>query len=134
MSLTAFKRLFYVFQFFWEFILIYAVDKLFFLHRGLELYHIAILITCWSILVMLMQVPTGALADRWSRKNMLVLSGLFISCGYVTWLFSSTFWLFLLGFFFISLGGTFTSGTFEAYLVDFLKIKDREEEFEKICR
>ena len=132
MSLARFKFLFYVFQFFWEFILIYAVDKLFFLYKGLELYHIAILITCWSILVMLLQVPTGALADRWKRKNMLVLAGLFISCGYVTWFFSSTFWLFLLGFVFISLGGTFTSGTFESYVVDFLRLKGKEDEFEKV--
>lgn len=132
MSLTTFSYLFYVFQFFWEFILIYAVDKLFFLYRGLELYKIAILITCWSMLVMLLQIPTGVMADRWSRKNMLVLAGLFISCGYVTWLFSSTFWLFLLGFVFISLGGTFVSGTLEAYIVDFLKQKEKEEEFEKL--
>lgn len=132
MSLTTFKCLFYVFQFFWEFILIYAVDKLFFLYRGLEIYQIAILITCWSMLVIPLQVPTGALADRWSRKNMLALAGLFISGGYITWFFSSTFWLFLLGFVFISLGGTFVSGTLEAYVVDFLKLKEKEEEFEKV--
>lgn len=132
MKLTTFTRLFYVFQFFWEFILIYAVDKLFFLYRGLELYQIAILIALWSMLVILLQVPTGALADRWSRKNMLVLAGLFISCGYVTWLFSSTFWFFLLGFLFISLGGTFVSGTLEAYVYDFLKQNNKEEDFEKI--
>jgi MFS family permease len=132
MSLPAFKRLFYIFQFFWEFILIYAVDKLFFLHCGLEIYQIAILITCWSMLVILLQVPTGALADRWSRKKMLVLSGLFISFGYIIWFFSSTFWTFLSGFVFISLGGTFVSGTLEAYVVDFLRQKDKEEEFEKL--
>lgn len=132
MSLKTFTRLFYIFQFFRDFIFIYAVDKLFLLYRGIELYQIAILIAFWSILTILLEIPSGALADKWSRKNMLVLSALFTSLCYVTWLFSSNFWLFLIGFTFRTLSGTFESGTMEAYVFDFLKQNRKEEEFEKI--
>ncbi len=132
MSLKTFTRLFYIFQFFRDFIFIYAVDKLFLLYRGIELYQIAVLIAFWSILTIFLEVPTGVLADKWSRKNMLVLSALFTSLCYVTWLFSSNFWLFLLGFTFRTLSGTFESGTMEAYVFDFLKQNRKEEEFEKI--
>ncbi len=132
MSLKTFTRLFYVTQFFRDFIFIYAVDKLFLIFRGIELYQIAILIAFWSLLTILLEVPTGALADRWSRKNMLVLSALFTSLCYVTWFFGSNFWLFLLGYTFRTISGTFESGTIEAYVFDFLKQKQKEEEFEKI--
>lgn len=63
---------------------------------------------------------------------MLVLSGLFHSLCFVIWLLSSSFWLFLLGFFFLTLGGTFASGTLQAYVYDFLRLNGREDEFEKI--
>jgi len=132
MSMKTFTRLFCAFQFFRDFILVYAVDKLFFLERGLELRQIAILLVLWSALAIVLEIPSGALADRWSRKNMLVLSGVFDSLGFATWLFSSSFWLFLLGFIFLTVGGTFTSGTLQAYVYDFLKLNEKEGEFEKI--
>ena len=132
MSLKIFTRLFYTYQLFRDFILIYAVDKLFLIYRGIELYQIAILIAFWSLSTTLLEIPTGALADKWSRKNMLVLSAIFRSLCYVTWFFGSNFWLFLLGFAFRTVSGTFESGTLEAYVFDFLRQKRKEEEFEKI--
>ena len=132
MSLKIFTRLFYTYQLFRDFILIYAVDKLFLIYRGIELYQIAILIAFWSLSTTLLEIPTGVLADKWSRKNMLVLSAIFRSLCYVTWFFGSNFWLFLLGFAFRTVSGTFESGTLEAYVFDFLRQKRKEEEFEKI--
>ena len=124
-TVTKFTRLFYVFQFFFEFILIWAVDKLFFLYRGLELYHIAILLACWSGFSILLEVPTGALADKWNRKNMLALSGIFCLLCFISWFFSSSFCSFLLGFFFLTVYGAFVSGTLQAYVYDFLKLNSR---------
>ena len=132
MSYLKFTRLFYLFQFFQDFILVFAVDKLLFLHRGLDLTQISVLVAFWSGLTILLEVPTGALADRWSRRKILVISGVFYGLGYLTWLFSSSFWPFLLGFVFRTIGGTLNSGTLEAYVYDFLKLKGREDDFEKV--
>lgn len=129
---TTFIRLFYVFQFFFDFIFIYAVEKLFMLNRGLNLSQIGILLFLWSVMSLLFEVPTGVLADHWSRRKMLILSGVFFSICYATWAFSSSFWLFLLGFLFRTLGATFASGTLQAYVYDFLKINHKEEEFERV--
>jgi MFS family permease len=63
---------------------------------------------------------------------MLVLSGVFCSLGFVVWLLSSSFWLFLLGFFFLTVCGTFRSGTLQAYVYDFLRLNGKQEEFERI--
>jgi MFS family permease len=125
-------HLLFAYHFFGDLILIYAVDKLFLLSRNISIQEIAILVAIWSGLTILLEVPTGALADRWSRKYTLVLSGLFYSLCYVTWIFSYSFWLFALGFLFRTLGGTLESGTLQVYTYDFLKRYGKEDDFEKI--
>jgi MFS family permease len=125
-------RLLFTFHFFGDLVFIYAVDKLFLLSRSISIQEIAVLVAIWSGTTVLLEVPTGALADRWSRKYTLVLSGLFFSLCYLTWIFSYSFWPFALGFLFRTLGGTLESGTSQAYTFDFLKRHRKEDEFEKI--
>lgn len=132
MKLTNFTKLFYAFQFFSDFIFIYAVDKLLFLDRGVNLSQIAVLMFLWSVMSMALEVPSGALADRWSRRKIIILSGIFYSLCYLIWIFASSFWGFLLGFFFRTLGGVFSSGTLQAYVYDFLKLNKVEKDFESI--
>ncbi len=131
-KLSIFTRLFYLSRFFFDFILIYAVEKLFFVSRGLNLSQIGVLLFMWSVMTLILEVPTGILADRWSRRKMLILAGMFFSTCYIIWIFSHSFEIFLLGFFFRTLGSTFTSGTLQAYLYDFLKLHNQEGQFEKI--
>ena len=102
------------------------------INRGLDLSQIGILLFLWSIMTLLLEVPSGAIADRWSRRKMLILSGISFSVCYIIWLFSHSFWLFLLGFFFRTIGGTFSSGTLQAYVYDYLKNIKKEFKFEKI--
>lgn len=63
---------------------------------------------------------------------MLILSGVFFSLCYFVWLFSRSFWLFLFGFLLRTLGGTFASGTLQAYVYDYLKFNRAEGKFEQI--
>jgi MFS family permease len=132
MTLSKFTKLFYVFQFFFDFILIYAVEKLFMQSRGINISQIGILLFIWSILTLLLEMPSGALADRWSRRKILILSGLSFSLCYIIWFFSHSFLLFLLGFVFRTIGGTFASGTLQAYVYDYLKQAKAESSFEQI--
>lgn len=132
MKPSTFIRLYCLHQFFFDLIFIYAVEKLFFLSRGIDLTQIGILLFLWSAMSLLFEVPTGVLADHWSRRKMLILSGLFYSVCYVIWIFSNSFGLFLFGFMFRTLGSTFASGTLQAYLFDFLKIHNKTDDFERI--
>jgi MFS family permease len=104
----------------------------FLLDRGLDLSQIGILLFMWSIMSLLLEVPTGIIADHWSRRKMLILSGVFFSLCYTFWIFSHSFVIFLLGYFFRTLGSTFASGTLQAYVYDFLKLYHKEDQFEKI--
>jgi len=131
MKLKTFTKLFYIFQFFFDFIFIYAVEKLFMLNRGLDLSQIGVLLFLWSMMTLVLEVPSGAIADRWSRRKMLILSGLSFSLCYVIWIFSHSFWMFLFGFLLRTIGGIFASGTLQAYVYDFLKQAKAESRFEK---
>lgn len=132
MTLKYFTRSFYLSRFFFDFILVYAIEKLFMLHRGLTLSQIGLLLFLWSAMTLLLEVPSGALADRWSRRKMLIISGLSFSICYLIWIFSHSFWGFFLGFLFRTIGGTFTSGTLQAYVYDYLTSIRQESRFDQI--
>ena len=132
MKPSRFIKLYYIHQFFFDLIFIYAVEKLFFLDRGIDLAQIGVLLFIWSLMSLVLEVPSGILADRWSRRKMLILSGLLYSICYFIWIFSNSFSLFLLGFVFRTLGSTFSSGTLQAYLFDYLRLNNRSNDFEKI--
>ncbi|MGZ4582365.1 MAG: MFS transporter, partial [Blastococcus sp.] len=53
----------------------YPLYALLFLGSGLSDGAISGLFALWSITGFVAEVPTGALADRWSRRGALVLAG-----------------------------------------------------------
>src|SRR5690349_14878844 len=92
--------LFYLQRFFSHLVLFWAIDKLFFLSRGATPFEISILVALWALYALLFEVPSGAIADRWSRKWILFLAALFHSAAYMVWIFSHSFGGFLLGYLF----------------------------------
>ena len=63
---------------------------------------------------------------------MLILSGIFFSICYFIWSFSHTATLLFIGFAFRTLGSTFSSGTIQAYIFDYLSLHKLEGDYEKI--
>jgi len=53
------------------FVLFYAIDKVFMELRGLSVTQIVFIEIIYTVCVLLLEVPSGALADRWSRKMFL---------------------------------------------------------------
>jgi MFS family permease len=82
---------------------------------------IMILQSFYVIVVLLMEIPTGAIADHFGRKTSLVLAG--ISSSIATLVYSSVpnFYIFFVGEFFWALGFALLSGSDEAILYDSLK-------------
>jgi MFS family permease len=66
----------------------------------------------------LAEVPSGALADRFSRRGALVAAGVLQAAGYVLWAALPTFPGFAAGFVVWAVGGALVSGAFEALLHD----------------
>ena len=115
------------FQLWWPIWVVYLQQQ-----RGLSFTQITLLDTPFFVLIVLAEVPTGAIADRFGRKTSLMLaSTLFaiavfvfgIADNYVVILASYTAW---------GLAQTFQSGADAAILYDSLKQIGREDDFQHI--
>lgn len=125
-------KIYYAYKLFKDTMPIYPVYMLMFQAKGLSLTQISFLLAIWSLSVVLLEIPTGVLADHWSRKNMLIIGGLCKALGYITWFFSEGFTLFALGFILWGISESFCSGSEESLLFDNLKTKNEEEVFGKV--
>lgn len=124
-------KLYYLHRFFAHFIFFWAIDKIFFAQHGASPFTISLLVSLWTVHEMVLEVPSGIIADKWSRKWLLVISSIFHAASYFVWIFSYNFWTFLLGYIFMGTGGVLVSGTADAFLYDHLKVEGKEGDFEK---
>jgi MFS family permease len=116
----------------YEFIFAYAIYTIFFNLRGMSIFQISMLMILWCVSSLVLEVPTGALADTWSRRKMMALAPLIKSLCFVAWFYAGhNFWLFALGFGLWSLGSSFKSGTSEALLYDTHVYYGKTTEYEK---
>lgn len=66
----------YIAVFFQGFVFWYTVEKLFMRSIGFDDAGIGNMIAAYSVVMLLVETPSGVLADRWSRKGVLVLASL----------------------------------------------------------
>lgn len=105
-------------RFFGDLTPIVPYAPLFFVQRGLSLAQVSFLFLVWSVSVAIFELPTGILADYVPRRTSLIISKLAkLSC-FIIWLFSPTFYGFLIGFIFWGLGSAIDSGAFQAYVYE----------------
>lgn len=87
----------------------------------------------WAALwVMLLEVPTGVIADKFGRKYSLVLGGIIVIMAALLYGSVPRFEVFLLAEFLFALAIALQSGADEALLYDTLKENDQEHEASKI--
>lgn len=114
------------------FVLYYVLDKVFMNLRGLSVTEIILVEIVFSVTVLLFEVPSGALADRWSRKNVLVLNEVFFILNTLIWVLSHSLTFFILGAIAGAIHMALVSGTFTSMVYDTLRQLGREHEYEKI--
>lgn len=118
------------FRFFLDFALIYPVYVIFFQQRGIDFIGIAQLIAIWAGAMMVLEIPSGIIADLWSRKKIIALSLILKAIGFIIWFLLPSFAGFAIGFIFWGFQEALCSGTTDALLYDFLKTQGREQEYE----
>ena len=126
------EKYFYIYKFFSDCLPIYALYTILFREKGLSVSEIALLLSFWSFVVLLAELPSGILADRWNRRNMLCIAAILKALCFMLWCFSDTIVMFGLGFIFWGISGAFSSGTEEGLIYDNLKSENREKEFSEI--
>jgi predicted MFS family arabinose efflux permease len=103
-----------------------------FASRGVSTGGIAALLFTWSAVAFLLEVPTGALADRWSRRRVLAVAQVVRAAGFLVWWCRPTFTGYLVGFVLWGVESALTSGAFEALVYDELRAQRREAEYARL--
>src|SRR6185503_8631559 len=110
----------------------YPLYALLFLDTGLSEAQISLLFARWSITAFVAEVPTGALADRWSRRGALVLAGGLQAAAFVIWTAAPGLVAFAVGFVVWGVGGALMSGTSEALVSDGLAAVGRARAYVRV--
>lgn len=111
---------------------IYAFYTILFIQRAMSVTDIAVLLAIWSLFTIVFELPSGVLADRWNRRNMLAIAAALQGLCFTLWFFSHSFLMFAVGFVFWAIAGAFISGTEEGLTYDNLKCDGNEEDFARV--
>lgn len=126
-------RRYYAFTFFRNFSFYGAVLVPFFTQWGhITLFQAQLLQSWFMLMAFLLEVPTGAIADRLGRKFSLVLSSFFAVLAALVYGSIPRFEVFMFGEFLFALAWALLSGADQALLYDTLKEEGREGEAKKI--
>ncbi len=99
--------------------------------RGMSLTQIATIESIFWLTVVVAEVPTGAVADRWDRRVSLVMGGACFCVGSVVFAFSSTYVVRLAAYVVVGIATTLYSGAGHALVYDTLRQMGRTDEYEK---
>lgn len=127
--MQSFLRKVYLYRFLNTFNLVGGIFALYFASKNLDPFQISILIAIWSITSLALEVPLGAVADKYSRKYLLIIAPLLTVVGFSLWLVDG-FIFYALGFVLWGVKNALQSGTMEAFLYDELKEYGREDYFQ----
>ena len=108
---------------------LYSVYSLLFADHGISASHISVLLIIWSATSFVFEVPSGAWADSFDRRHLLVFSAFVYAAGFATWMTWQTFPGFALGFVLWGFSSALMSGTFESLLYDELLQRDAADQY-----
>ncbi|MCW0484160.1 MFS transporter [Gaoshiqia sediminis] len=121
----------YLIKFSKWFNLIMPVIVLFYQDNGLSMQDIFWLKSIYSVAIVVMEIPSGYLADVWGRKKTLLLGGILGASGFALYSFSFGFLAFAIAEIILGIGHSFVSGADSAMLYDTLKSSNRNQEYIK---
>lgn len=105
---------------------------LYLLGKGLSYTEIMVLESFFSVAVVVLEVPTGALGDLFGRRFSLFWAGIFMALGAITYIFGAKFWQFMIGEALFACGMSLKSGSDTAIVYDSLKNLGKEKIFATI--
>lgn len=111
---------------------LYPLYALLFADTGLSGADISGLFVIWSAVGLVAEVPSGALADRFSRRGALVAAGMLQAGGFALWIALPGFPAFAAGFVLWGLGGALVSGALEALVYDGLAAVGAEAHYARV--
>lgn len=110
----------------------YGIEKLFMGSIGIDAVGVGVVTAIYLGLNLVADIPSGIVADRWSRKGMLVVSAVALAFCSVILGASNGLPQYILGYLFYSVYVVATSGTYQAITYDILHEEGRANQYSKI--
>lgn len=108
------------------------VIVLFWQENGLDPFDIYLLQGCFAIAVVVLEVPTGMVADRLGKRTSLIAATALIAAGMLVYSVGSSFAVFLFAEILLAFGASLVSGADSALLFDTLCVLNRKEEYKRL--
>ena len=134
MNLKYYKNihLMYAISFFDGLILAYVIERLFWAERGMNVTMVVATEIIYAVTILILEVPSGVCADKFGRKNLLLLAGLMSLIEICLIYFAHSFLMFALAVFFAGIKRACSSGAMQAMVYDSLLVEKKECTYEGI--
>lgn len=131
MNLTRTQKL-YLSNFLTGLVFWYGIEKLFMRSIGIDAFGIGIATAFISAFNLIFDIPAGILADKWSRKGMLIVSALALIAAALVLGTSHGLVQYIIGYALYGIYLIATNGTFQAIIYDSLREDDQAKHYSKI--
>lgn len=125
-------KLQYAYIFFHNFIFAYVIERLYWQSRGMSISHVVYTEIIYALTIIIFEIPTGVLADKWSRRNLIVIGSLLTIVEIVILIYATCFWHFAIAIFVAGMSTSLVSGSQNALIYESLKYHNKENTFEKV--
>lgn len=110
----------------------YGIEKLFMSNIGINPVGIGVAVAVLTVLLVLLDIPAGIAADKWSRKAVLAMASIFLGLSSLVGGLSHGLALYLVCEIFYALYVVTTSGTYQSLVYDSLREEGRERDYSRI--
>ena len=110
----------------------YGIEKLFMKSIGLDAASIGIIVAIGIVTNLLLDIPSGVITDKWSRKVMLFVSATELDLSSLILGLSDDLFTYTIGFIVYSIYIVGVSGTFQAISYDSLHEEGRSADYSKL--
>ena len=114
-----------------SFAILLPIISLFFIERGLEQHEIFLLQALFGLVFLILEIPSGYFADRFGRRNALILAAVFWALGDLAFANAYGFWELFRAEFLLAISASLFSGADEAMMHDTLRDLGKKERYLK---
>ncbi len=104
---------------------------LFYLHNGLTIGDFIFFQSIFYMVSLVAEIPTGYIADMFSRKKIMLLASFLYIFRLLCWIFAKGYWPVLMGEIFFGLSKSFSHGVADSYIYDYLQNKNETQKMLK---
>ena len=117
--------LLYIYEFISTLILYYAVDTLFYIERGIDSSGYILFVVIIYLVQLIFEVPSGILADKYSKKNILIISQTLFVISTILFIVSKNYIMFVIATIIVGLQRCFGTGIINSFLYESLEDKNK---------